>query len=91
MLKRMLAGLLLCAGFAVTQFGAPQADARSIENLRAGPTSCSVEKKCLPDCGCKEGCSITCAANEVAKCEPATKKPDGLCYEAKCSCRKMHK
>jgi hypothetical protein len=87
MFKRMLAGLVLAAGFVFVSFGAPQADARPIESPQAGPSSCSVEKKCLPECGCKEGCSVTCSDGDIAKCKAAYSK-DGLCYEAKCTCRK---
>jgi hypothetical protein len=90
MFKRMLAGLVLSVGFAVVALGVPRADALPVESPTAKTTSCSVEKKCIEDCGCKPGCSVTCAANEKAKCEPA-KQDKGLCFDAKCTCRTQPK
>jgi hypothetical protein len=90
MFERMLAGLVLCAAFAVVPIGAPHADARPIGTPTGNASSCSLEKKCFGECGCREGCSVTCAPGEVAKCVPAH-EDKGLCIDAKCSCRKMPK
>jgi hypothetical protein len=87
MFKGMLAGLVLCAAFAVVPLGAPRADARPIGTPTANAQSCSVEKKCIGECGCRDGCSITCAVGEIAKCV-AAHEDKGLCIDAKCSCRK---
>jgi hypothetical protein len=90
MLKSMLAGLVLCAAFAVVPTGAPRADALAIGTPTAKGMSCTAEKKCIPDCVCRDGCSVTCAPGEIAKCVAAHQE-SGLCVDAKCSCRKQPK
>ncbi len=87
-MKRSVAGLVVCAAFAVVPLGVPRAETLPVVTPQGDGPSCTVGEKCVGDCGCRPGCSISCTSGQEAKCEPAN-QTKGLCYDAKCYCKKV--
>ncbi len=87
MFRRVLTGLVLCWVFAIIPLGEPQAGAHPVDAPHADGPSCTVAEKCMGDCGCRAGCTASCAKGMQPRCEAAYEKK-GLCYDSKCYCVK---